>query len=192
MQRRVFNCATIRMANTDMSGRATADEMNRDLRTRKERSFWHIANLTFLGFLTVAGLLVAIAPMPVHADDDKDRHRGPEDNDKGIHAEIAALQATVSTLQHQVNTLQTVNADLQNELTTLQNQLANAKNVLALDPFVSVDPNPEIGVIGPNITFSGANIHIVSGSGRTDDNGNPTGLGNLIIGYDEDPNIPLI
>src|SRR5205823_4276431 len=47
--------------------------------------------------------------------------------------------------------------------------------------------DPEIGVIGPNITFKGANIHIVSGSGRTDDNGNPTGLGNLIIGYDEDP-----
>jgi hypothetical protein len=62
--------------------------------------------------------------------------------------------------------------------------LAHAKNVLALDPFVSVDPNPEIGVIGPNIIFSGANIHIVSGSGST---GNVTGLGNLIIGYDEDP-----
>jgi hypothetical protein len=50
-----------------------------------------------------------------------------------------------------------------------------------------VDPNPEIGVIGPNIVFRGANIHIVSGSGRTDDNGNRTGLGNLIIGFDEDP-----
>jgi hypothetical protein len=35
--------------------------------------------------------------------------------------------------------------------------------------------------------FSGANIHIVSGSGSTDDNRNRTGLGNLIIGYDEAP-----
>jgi hypothetical protein len=57
---------------------------------------------------------------------------------------------------------------------------------------VTVDPNPEIGVIGPNIIFSGANIHIVSGSGSTYDNGNCIGgncirLGNLIIGYDEDP-----
>jgi hypothetical protein len=44
-------------------------------------------------------------------------------------------------------------------------------------------------VIGPNIVFSGANIHILSGSGSTFDNfnNNPTGLGNLIIGYDEDP-----
>jgi hypothetical protein len=56
-----------------------------------------------------------------------------------------------------------------------------------LVPFVSVDPNPEIGVAGPHIIFSGANIHIVSGSGATNDHGNPTGLGNLIIGYDEDP-----
>jgi hypothetical protein len=51
---------------------------------------------------------------------------------------------------------------------------------------VSVDPNSEDGVNGPNIIFKGANIHIV-GSGTTNDNGNPTGLGNLIIGYDEDP-----
>ena len=76
---------------------------------------------------------------------------------------------------------------LQTSNTTLQSQLANAKNVLALDPFVSVDPNPESGVIGPNIIFKGANIHIVSGSGATNDRGTPTGLGNLIIGYDEDP-----
>jgi hypothetical protein len=62
-----------------------------------------------------------------------------------------------------------------------------SNHALALGPFVSVDPNPEIGVIGPNIIFSGANIHIVSGSGTTNDNGNPTGLGNLIIGYDEAP-----
>jgi hypothetical protein len=60
---------------------------------------------------------------------------------------------------------------------------------LLLGPFVSVDPNPEVGVIGPNIVFTGANVHIVSGSGSTFDNFNndPTGLGNLIIGYDEDP-----
>jgi hypothetical protein len=62
-----------------------------------------------------------------------------------------------------------------------------SNHALLLGPFVNVDPNPEIGVIGPNIIFSGANIHIVSGSGATNDNGSPTGLGNLIIGYDEDP-----
>jgi hypothetical protein len=195
MQRRVFNCATFRAANTtDISGRITADRTNRGLRTGKEGSFWCIPSRTFLGSLMVAGLFFTLAPMPAHADEDKDRHRGREDNDKEIRAQITALQATVSALQSQVNTLQTANTDQQNEInslqtsnTALQNQLAHAKNVLALDPFVSVDPNPEIGVVGPHITFKGANIHIVSGSGTTYDNGNPTGLGNLIIGYDEDP-----
>ena len=59
--------------------------------------------------------------------------------------------------------------------------------MFALNSFVSVDPNPENGVIGPHIIFKGSNIHIVSGSGATNDNGSRTGLGNLIIGYDEDP-----
>jgi hypothetical protein len=98
----------------------------------------------------------------------------------GVHAQsleerIAKLEATVATLQDQVDTLQTQLAAVQ------------SSNVLALDPFVSVDPNPELGVTGPHIIFSGANIHIVSGSDVTDDGGTPRGLGNLIIGYDEDP-----
>ena len=35
--------------------------------------------------------------------------------------------------------------------------------------------------------FHGVNVHIVSGSGATDDNGTLRGLGNLIVDYDEDP-----
>jgi hypothetical protein len=186
VQRREFNLATIEVANNrDMSGRATADRMNRGLRTGNGRSLWRIACSTFLWSLMVAGLFFTLTPMPGRADD-KDRHG---DNDKGIRAEITALQATVSALQDQVNRLQTANTDLQNEITALQSQLATVQSnhALLLGPFVSVDPNPEIGVIGPNIIFSGANIHIVSGSGATNDNGNPRALGNLIIGYDEAP-----
>ena len=136
-----------------------------------------------------AGLFVAFAPMPARADNDKDSRRGRDDDDRGIRAEVEALRAqvislvrTVSTLQSQVHSLETSNATLQTHLAAVQ-----SNHALLLGPFVSVDPNPEIGVIGPNIIFTGANIHIVSGSGRTDDNGNCTGLGNLIIGYDEDP-----
>jgi hypothetical protein len=60
-----------------------------------------------------------------------------------------------------------------------------SNNALKLGPFVDVDANPENGVIGPNIVFKGANIHIVSGLNATDDNGSRSGLGNLIIAYDE-------
>ena len=176
MQTRELDHATIAAANTtNISGTVTADEMNRSLRTGKEVSFWRNACSTVLGFLMAVGLLVALAPMPAHADNDKDKH---EDNDKGIRAEIAALQAQVTALQSQVNSLQT-------QLAAVQSNKA-----LLLGPFVSVNPNgtgPDKGVTGPNIYFSGVNIHIVSGSGMTDESNNPRGLGNLIIGYDEDP-----
>jgi hypothetical protein len=73
-----------------------------------------------------------------------------------------------------------------------------AHAVFALDKYVSVTNTQDNGVTGPNIYITGANVHIVSGSGMTDDgtgitsgnpNGNnqPRGLGNLIIGYNEDP-----
>jgi len=212
MQRRECSCATIEVANNrEISGWMTTDEISRSYRTGKGRSFWRFASSILPGYMMAVGLLVALTPLPASADDAKDSRHGHEDN---IHEEIAALQAQVAALQHQVNTLQTANTDQQKEInslqtsnTTLQKQVSDlqtsnatlqkelaavqSNHALLLGPFVNVDPNPEIGVIGPNITFKGANIHIVSGSGSTDDHGNPTGLGNLIIGYDEDPNLPL-
>jgi hypothetical protein len=58
--------------------------------------------------------------------------------------------------------------------------------VYALDPFVSVKGDPDSGVTGPNIYITGANVHILSGSGITQP-ADQTGLRNLIIGYDELP-----
>jgi hypothetical protein len=83
------------------------------------------------------GIFVALAFAPARADA------------QGIAGELAALKAQVAAPQTQVNTQQ-------EQIITLQNQLANAKDVLALEPFVSVDPNSENGVIGPNIKFTGA------------------------------------
>jgi hypothetical protein len=141
--------------------------------------------------LLVSGLCFVLTPVPGWADKDDNPHPGREDNDKGLRAEIAAVQAQVTSLRSSVSELQSEVKSLQNSNTSLQNQLTVAHNVLALAPFVSVDPNPAIGVIGPNIIFSGVNIHVRSGSGSTDDGGNPRGLGNLITGYDEDPMKPL-
>jgi hypothetical protein len=85
------------------------------------------------------------------------------------------LLQTIKTLQAQVATLQM-------QVTTLQNNHA-----LALGPYVSVDPGTERGLKGPQVIFSGANVHIESGSGATVDT---TGLGNLVVGYDEDSLAP--
>jgi trimeric autotransporter adhesin len=184
MQEKELNRATIRVVSSiDISGRAAADEIKVDLQTEEKRFFWRIASSAILRYFMAVGLLVALlAPLPASADDDKDSNHRHEDNDKGIRAEIAALKAQVTALQDQVKSLQSSNATLQEQLAAVQ-----SNHALLLGPFVNVDPNPEIGVIGPNIVFSGANIHIVSGSGATNDNFSATGLGNLIIGYNEDP-----
>jgi trimeric autotransporter adhesin len=95
------------------------------------------------------------------------------------------LLALITTLQGQVAALQTALSTANTSITTLQTALTTVQNnhALALGPFVSVDPGAENGLAGPNIIFSGANVHIESGSGNTFD---LTGLGNLVIGYDED------
>jgi hypothetical protein len=89
MQRRKLNCATIEVTNNrDMNGRATADEINCGLRTGKGRRRLRKACLTHLGSLTVAGLFVALAPMPTMAGEDE----------RGEHKEIEALEAKVASL----------------------------------------------------------------------------------------------
>src|SRR4029077_5778924 len=69
-----------------------------------------------------------------------------------------SVPAQISALQSQVASMQTMLVSQQAQIVSLQ-----ANHALLLGPFVNVDPNPEIGVIGPNIVFSGANIHIISG-----------------------------
>jgi hypothetical protein len=89
----------------------------------------------------------------------------------------AVSPPTTPTLEGQVTALQAEVTSLRAQLIALQQN-----NALKLGPFVTVDPNPQLGVIGPNITFTGANIHIVNGTLAT---ATVNGLGNLIIGYDE-------
>ena len=40
-----------------------------------------------------------------------------------------------------------------------------------------------VAVDGSDVVFSGVNVHVRSGTGKTDDEGKLTGLGNLIVGY---------
>jgi hypothetical protein len=171
MQKKELSLATSKVADIRViSGRATAEESNRDLQTEKESQRPRIVSLTVSWCFMAAGLFVALAPMPARADNP-----------------IAVLQAQVAALQSQVNTQQGQITALQGQVSTLQTQLTKVQSnkALGLDPFVSVVSGLVNGVNGPHIYFTGANIHIVSGSTTTADS--VTGLGNLIIGYDELP-----
>jgi hypothetical protein len=79
-------------------------------------------------------------------------------------------------------------ANLQTALAAVQ-----ANPALALGPYVKVETAMINGLKGPHVIFDGANVHVRSGFGSTNEgyDGNPawhpTGLGNLIIGYNEPP-----
>ncbi len=87
---------------------------------------------------------------------------------KALAAQVAALQTTVATLQGQV--------------TTLQGQLTNYKELFE---YVTIQTGEINGLAGPHVIFTGANVHIQSGSSTTYDGGSLTGLGNLIVGYNQ-------
>lgn len=115
---------------------------------------------------------------------------------KVLAAEVAALQGQVTALQGQVGTLQGQNTGLQTQVTALKNAInsTDAQNAFALGQFVTVDTTDTInGLAAPHIIFTGANLHVRDGSGFTDDNGGAlTGLGNLVIGYDDAPASPAV
>ncbi len=114
-----------------------------------------------VGISLLVGLIVGVSLSPAHADQG------------GIPAQVAALREDVQTLQQQVRQL-IENARNQNNVITQLTAVVNAQRVL-------------LGCMSKNdneVFFTGCNVHIVSGSGAT--YGGVNGLGNLIIGYNED------
>jgi hypothetical protein len=86
-------------------------------------------------------------------------------------AKVSSLQSANGALGSQVASLQSANSQMAGELAALQATLSK----------VSYSPSGPNGF--PTLTIAGANLQIVSGSGKTD--GTTNGLGNLIMGYDE-------
>jgi hypothetical protein len=78
---------------------------------------------------------------------------------------------------------------LEKQVKYLLQELAAARQsaefVAELQQHVTIEPDAINGLAGPHVIFTGANVHVRSGSGATDDGGVPTGLGNLLVGYDE-------
>ncbi len=73
-------------------------------------------------------------------------------------------------------------AELQAQIEELQ---ARVETLEDLTQFQIVEQDPINGLAGPHLIFEGANLHVRSGSGFTDDGGSPSGLGNLVVGYNE-------
>ncbi len=135
-------------------------------------NFSSLVDWTALGLFGTLGVLIFCGPFCAMADEEGG---GGASEIATLKSKVAVLEATLSALQGQISSVQ---AEL---------ALVRSNPALTLGPFVTVDFNERVGVAGPHIIFKGVNIHVVSGSGFTDETDQPTGLGNLIIGYDEPP-----
>jgi len=123
-----------------------------------------------------------------------------------LQASRDALTADMAALKAQVDQLTTDNTKLRQDLTATTIALNAAKadistvssKVVTLETkavdiipglatYLKIDKTTVLqGVNGPHILITGANVHVRSGSEATDNNAAPyTGLGNLIIGYNE-------
>jgi len=110
-----------------------------------------------------------------------------------MQAQIEALKAQVDQLTLNMGKLAAPDAlnamqkdiyALQGTVTALDKKTADI--IPELGKYVKIDTNSISGVNGPHILITGANVHVRSGSGATDNNVAPfAGLGNLIIGYNE-------
>ncbi len=104
---------------------------------------------------------------------------------------IAALESLVIQLQSQIENNGAAAANNSQDISNNSVAISAAGNVLQ---FVSVVDGQMNGVAGPHFIIEGANVHVRSGAGSTGEGcfaGNAancltrTGLGNLIVGYNE-------
>lgn len=114
----------------------------------------------------------------------------------GLKSQLAVLVSNEASLLSQLNAANSQIALLTSQIGALQTSGGGGgttnPTLTALAKYVTVDPSTINGVKGPHVIFSGVNLHVRSGSGSTADNGTSTGLGNLIVGYNEGPPAPAL
>jgi uncharacterized coiled-coil protein SlyX len=111
----------------------------------------------------------------------------------GLGTTVAGHTASIASLTNVVGTdashgLQGLTALMYTTLGAVNNKVTAAADVLALEPYVKVYPTTAInGVAGPNIVLQGCNLQIKSKTSE----GDTSGTGNLIVGWDTDPFSPV-
>src|SRR5262245_16941036 len=158
----------------------------------------------------VLGIVSLVAPALATAHDRDKEHRtrhslvryphGIPGTVEALTKQVADLQAQLTAMSNSYSSLQTAWNTAQATVVALQTRVAaleangsggggGSPLLTDLSKYLTIDQNTLNGVRGPHIIFTGVNVHVRSGSGSTDDaqsaNGQPVGLGNLIVGYNE-------
>jgi hypothetical protein len=160
------------------------------------------ARNAFAGILMVG--LLAVPTLSSATDRDGNRHsliQHPNKHAVEHHQHQHSLPYLIEALQQEV-------ANLKNALTVANGQLSGLTTRLKaletgtgstpstpptspapladLAKYLRIEPGVVNGLKGPHVIFHDVNLHVESGSGVTAE-AVPTGLGNLIVGYNEMP-----
>jgi len=104
----------------------------------------------------------------------------PDPATEAYEERLADLEARLSETEATLAETETALAEAEAAIAVLESELSD--DLVALDDYLEVDDE--------EVRFVGANVYIQSGSGVTHDDGPPTlGLGNLTIGYDDEPGL---
>jgi hypothetical protein len=137
----------------------------------------------------------AIGSLQGHAITDTNSIANLQSGETSLQSQIAGLQSEVNSLQSQVTSLATTDTNnfssLQTQVTTDTNNIAglhtqettDTNNIASLQSLLNgVSRGPVNGY--HTLTFSGMNVQMVNGTGSES---TLNGLGNLIVGYADDP-----
>jgi hypothetical protein len=134
---------------------------------------------TLLIALAAGGLTVTNTGGTSHVSVLLDGYNAPSAGTAALESEVSTLKSQVATLQGQLSTVQGTVSGLQTTVSGVQST-ANSLSSTFTDVTRTKDANGY-----PTLRFSGMNLQVVNGTGdETDVNG----LGNLIVGYDDNPN----
>ena len=133
-----------------------------------------------------------------HLRDRIQDHRERHHNHQGTPGSVTALQSEIANLKTALATANGQLSALDGRLKTLETGGGGGGStspaLTELAKYVTVVPGMVNGLKGPHVIFRGANVHVQSGAGTTDEIdpltgvirvGGQTGLGNLVVGYNE-------
>lgn len=129
-----------------------------------------------------------------HLRDKIQDHRERHHDHDGVPGSITALQSEIASLKTALATANGQLSVLDERLKALETGGGGSTNpaLTELAKYVRVELGALNGVRGPHVVFTGVNLHVRSGRNATNDNLALSGLGNLIVGYNETQSTPVI
>jgi uncharacterized coiled-coil protein SlyX len=130
-----------------------------------------------------------------HLRDKIQDHRERHHDNEGASGSITALQSEIANLKTALATANGQLSALNERLKALETGGGGGSTnpvLTELAKYVKVEMGTLNEVKGPHVVFTGVNLHVRSGRNATNDGGTLSGLGNLIVGYNETQSAPVV